>query len=499
MVQAKDWPKSSWRPLKDVEVVARAIARAICSEAVIDFCVSHTYYLKQKGHTMSIIAFPKQASVFQPVAHYIRLGETSYRKVADLAAAGVIQSKRFVLDGSKIAYQKDIIQMLQGLGAEVVLDPRTIELSARRKCAGLASTAPWASEARGVPLSPDLFRGNHPADIYGAIARCAVEYGVSAVLSLSHYLADPGFDGWQAIDHDACLLLRRALNSEGGKTIAIDYLVAARLTDFMDDSFQSKMMPNLSDLPYDNLWVRASMSTPIGPLNAQRLVRTLSRWHNIGKPIVMDYMGGLTAEALVGMNVVSGISHGYGEQSSFTTAKWTDPPEERDKDKPGGRATRVGVSALGCTFNSAELDVLLSAHGAKSVLLPNDRKVLPNGVEDIRRDPRRFNVYDAQRRMAEINAVPTVNRPDHFADKRMREVVATANKAAKLNPKADIAEAKKVDLTKLRTRLVKFSTASEKLRGTYDNLAQERTEQGATVRAIGDLRRSTPLNQTGTQ
>lgn len=448
---------------------------------------------------MSVIAFPKQASVFQPAAHYIRLGETSYRKVADLAAAGVIQSKRFVVDGSKIAYQKDIIQMLQGLGAEIVLDPRIIELSARRKCAGLASTAPWASEIRGTPLSPDVFQNGHPTDIFGAIARCGVEHGVSAVLSPSHYLADPGFGGWQAIDHDACLLLRRALDAEGGQPIAIDYLMAARLTDFMDESFHSKMMPNLADLPYDNLWVRASMSSPISPLNAQRLVRTLSRWHNIGKPIVMDYMGGLAAEALVGMNVISGISHGYGEQTSFTTTKWADPPEERDKDKPGGRATRVGVSALGYTFTSAELDVLLSAHGAKSVLLPNDRKMLPNGIEDIRRDPRRFNVYDAQRRIADINAVPTASRPDYFADKRMREVVATANKAAKLNPKADIAEANNVDLTKLRARLVKFSTASEKLRGSYENLAQERTEQGATVRAIGDLRRSTPLNQTGTE
>ncbi|MEP4848034.1 hypothetical protein, partial [Roseibium sp.] len=126
---------------------------------------------------MSVIAFPKQTSVFQPVAHYVRLGETSYRKVADLAASGVIQSKRFVVDGSKIAYQKDIIQMLQGLGAEIVLDPRIIELSARRKCAGLASTAPWASETRGYPLSPEVFRNRHPADIYGAIARCAVEHG----------------------------------------------------------------------------------------------------------------------------------------------------------------------------------------------------------------------------------------------------------------------------------------------------------------------------------
>jgi len=448
---------------------------------------------------MSVIAFPKQASVFQPVAHYIRLGETSYRKVADLAAAGVIQSKRFVVDGSKITYQKDIIQMLQGMGAEVVLDPRIIELSARRKCAGLAASAPWAPSTRGVPLSPDTFRKGHPADIFGAIARCAVEYGVSAVLSPSHYLADPGFDGWQGIDHDACLHLRRALDSEGGKGIAIDYLVAARLTDFMDESFQSKMMPNLSDLPYDNLWVRASMSTPTGPLNAQRLVRTLSRWHNIGKPIVMDYMGGLTAEALVGMNVVSGVAHGYGEQSSFTTSKWTDPPDERDKDKRGGRATRVGVSALGCTFTSAEFDVLMSARGAKTALLPNDRNALPNGIEDIHRDARRFNVLDAQRRMAELNAVPTANRPDHFADKRMREVVATANKAARLHPKVDVAREKKVDIHKLHDRLVKLSTGSEKLRGTYENLAQERTEQGATVRAIGDLRRSTPLNQTGTE
>jgi len=157
---------------------------------------------------MSVIAFPKQASAFQPVAHYIRLGETSYRKVADLAAAGVIKSKRFVVDGSKIGFR-----------------------------------APWAPETRGVPLAPDVFRDRHPTDIYGAIARCAVKHGVSAVLSPSHYLADPSFGGWQAIDHDACMLLRRALDTEGGKSIAIDYLVAARLTDFMDESFQSKMMP----------------------------------------------------------------------------------------------------------------------------------------------------------------------------------------------------------------------------------------------------------------
>ena len=448
---------------------------------------------------MSIIEFPKQASVFQNVAQYVRLGESSYRKVADLAAAGAIRSRRFVVDASKIKHQKGIIQMLRGLDAEIVLDPRTIELSSRRKCRGLASTAPWASKERGAPLSPDVFRENHPTDIYGAVARCAVENGVDAVLSPTHFLADPGFGGWHDIDRKGCFLLRRALDVEGGKSIAIDYLIAARLADFNDESFQSKIMPGLLDLPYENLWVRSAMSSPdTSPTNAQRLIRTLARWHNMGTPIVMDYMGGLTGEALLAMNVVSGIAHGFGEQTTFTTTKWTDPPEERDKSKPGGRATRIGISALGRTFTSAELEVLLSAHGAKSVLLPNDRSILPNGVDDLRNDPRRFNACDAQRRIDEITKIPTAGRPDHFADKRMREVVGTAKKAAKLNPKQNIATDNKIDLVQLRARLVKQGTTTEKLRGTYENLAQERIEQGTTVRAIGDRRRNTDLNQTGT-
>nr|WP_306264948.1 hypothetical protein [Pararhizobium sp. IMCC3301] len=449
---------------------------------------------------MSVIEFPKQTSVFQNIAQYVRLGELSYRKVADLAAARVIQSRRFVVDASKIAYQKDIIQMLQGLETEIVLDPRTIELSSRRKCKGLASTAPWAPLERGSPLTPDIFRAKHPTDIYGAIARCAVQNGVSAVLSPTHFLADPGFDGWYEIDRQGCHLLRKALDDEGGKAIVIDYLIAARLADFNDEAFQAKIMPVLADLPYENLWVRSSMSSPdTGPTNAQRLVRTLARWHNMGRPIVMDYMGGLTGEALLAMNVVSGIAHGFGEQSTFTTSKWTNSPEERDKDKRGGRATRIGLTSLGRTVTTAELEVLLSAHGAKSALLPNDRSILPNGVDDLRNDPRRFNVCDAQRRIAAISGVPTVNRPDHFADKRMREVVATAKKAAKLNPKPELAADKKVDLGQLRARLVRQSNMTEKLRETYENLARERTEQVATVRAIGEIRRSTPLNRTGTE
>lgn len=451
---------------------------------------------------MTIVKFPKQQTVFQPLGHYIRLGESSYRKVGELAAVGTIKSKRFVVDGSKIKHLKGIIQMLQGKGGEIVLDPRTIELSSPQKCGGMAAGAPWASEEKGLALAPDIFEAGHPSDIFGAIARCAVEYNVNAVLAPTHYLADPSFDGWYELDLSGCQLLRKALDREGGSEISVDYLLAARLRDFNDDAFQSRVMADLPNLPIDNLWIRGSMASPdTSPTNAERLVRTLAGWHNIGVPLVMDYMGGLTGEALLAMNVVSAISHGYGEQTSFTTTNWDKPPKARDSDdkEKKGRAKRIGLSALGRSFTSGELEVLLSAYGAKSLLLPNDRNILPNGVEDVRNDPRMFNAADTQRRISHIEETPTIKRPSYFWETRMREVVETAKKASKLNPKREVADENRVDLDKLRKRLTEQKWTSEKLRRTYEEIALERNEQNSPVRAIGALRVRRSQSDMGTK
>ncbi len=121
-------------------------------------------------------------------------------------------------------------------------------------------------------------------------------------------------------------------------------------------------------------------------------------------------------------------------------------------------------------------------------MLPTDRKILPNGIEDVRSDARRFNVLEAQRRMEEINAIPTLKRPDYFAVDRMREVAAAARKAAKLNVKESVAKEKNVDITKLRARLETIKSTTEKLTGTYESLAQERSEQGTSVRTVSGLR-----------
>jgi len=439
---------------------------------------------------MTVIPFPHHQTVFQPFGHYVRLGKDCFKKVADLAASGVLRNQRFVVEPSWLPRNKGLIRMLHGLGAELVLDPRTIELSSQRNCTGKALKVPWAADG---PLRPELFAPDHRDDIYGQIARCAVEGDMDAVIAPTHFLSDPGFDGWYSIDIEGCQQLRRSLDMAGGFMIRIDFMIAARLLDLENPAFQVRVMTDLANLPIDNLWVRASMSSPDdGPTNAQRLVRMLAGWHNAGVPIVMDYMAGITGEALLAMNVVSAIAHGFGEQTTFATGKWTEPPEERDTSKPVRRGSRVSLTALGMTLTNAEMEVVMSAHGAKSLLLTTDKKILPNGLEDIRKDPRAFNAAETSRRLGEIAAVPTISRPEEFCKTRLREIVETRRKAAKLKPKEAVAEERKVNLEALKKRWTTKAVTAEKLRGAYEDIAKERTEQGAVVKALGPLRTHRP-------
>ncbi len=451
---------------------------------------------------MSIIQFPKQKAVFQPFAHFIRLGEGSYRRVADLIAAGILTSKRVVIDASKAAHQRDLIEMLRGRETEIVLDPRTVELSSRQKCGGLASSAPWAPAEKGIPLAPDLFRKGHSTDIYGQIARMCVEFGVDAVLAPTQFLGDPGFDGWYRINVEGCELLRSALDEAGGGNIRIDYLLAARLGDLSQPDFQRQFLSDLPSMPIDNLWLRLSMS-PIenSPTNAQRLIGTLAGWHNTGAPIIMDYVGGLAGEALISMNVVSGIAHGFGEQTTFNTSNWNDAPKDRDQEdgKKGGRAQRISVTALGRTFTTKEMEVLLSAHGARSLLLPAERHIAPNGVQDIQTDARRFNAADAEQRLRAIAKIPTVDRPEFFAQTRMREVAGTAKRVEKLNPKPEVAKANNIDLAKLQKRLADQRKKADSMRETFEDIATERKAQGYLAKEIGSIRLAVPHKETGTR
>lgn len=54
----------------------------------------------------NVIPFPHPTSPVQPVAHFIRLGESGYQKLASLHAAGRFPARRVVVDAPRLKHQQ---------------------------------------------------------------------------------------------------------------------------------------------------------------------------------------------------------------------------------------------------------------------------------------------------------------------------------------------------------------------------------------------------------
>ena len=143
------------------------------------------------------------------------------------------------------------------------------------------------------------------------------------------------------------------------------------------------------------------------------------------------------------------------------------------------------------------METLLSAKGAKSLLVPTDKRILPDGPSDLRSDVRRLNALEAERRIDVIETTPTIKRPEAFAEVRMKEAEQAARKAARLTPSPKVAIENKIDANKLRARLTENAAMIGKLRDVYVAQAEERRERGDIARAVSPPRHATPYSETG--
>lgn len=383
----------------------------------------------------NVVQFPYKQPPISPLAQFIRLGETSYQRHASLYSEGHLAAKRVVVDASVIRYLKDEVQQFKEAGVEIVLDTKAAELAAQAKVRSAARKAPWASVCPDAPLGPTFFRGGHPCDIHGQVARLAVEYGVSAVLSPGHFVGDPTFQGWLDVDRDSCTRLRLALDAAGGREIAIDYLLVVSHLQLNDADFRLKVMAALVDLPFDNLWVRASgFGNDAGAQPVTRFINALAQLHNLGKPIIVDYLGGLVGEAVMALGVASGVAHGIGESERFDARQWHQPPKERSPDQRGGRARRISIAAINRSFTVPEFETLLSARGAKRLLIPPLSGTGLKTSADVAHEPKILASRHTVKHFDELNAVPNAHRATHFMKQRVEPAVELAKRLRTLCP-----------------------------------------------------------------
>lgn len=438
-----------------------------------------------------ILPFPQPIT---PIAHYIHLGDSGYHKLADLHSSGRLPARRVVVDASKMARQRDLIDALRKDAAEIVIDTKAAELSVIGKCGGLAKEAPWAKLNGGRPLTPDIFSAGHRTDIFGAIARFAVEQRVHAVLAPSHYLCDPNVRDWFAIDQELCRQLRRALDREGGQRIEIDFLVVAPYSQLNQDDFRKGLLEAPPDLPYVNLWICAgNFGNDATAAGAAKFITALSGLHNLGKPIIADYLGGLVGTAAIAFGAVSGIGHGIGERERFDAGDWYKPPKRRE-DGSFGRAVRVQIPGLDRSLTVSELQLLGSAKGGRALVACGDRRCCPHGLRDMIDEPRRHAAFQCFEAMDEFAKTPDLRRETHFLQSVMKPSMSLANQVKGLCPSADEARKLRIDPESLMKRLNEHAGRQRRMQSTLEHLFEQRGDRQPRARPA-DLRGRRPRSQ----
>lgn len=435
-----------------------------------------------------ILDFPAGAAATPPIAQFIRL-DGAHTKIGELFASNRFPVSRVVIDASRFRHQARLIEGLREAGVETVLDPQTAELASFTKFEGQVRHAPWAIHCGGKPLGPEHFQPSAAFDIVGQIARFAVEHGLDTVLAPTHYLGDPRFSEWLDVDRRACVALRAALDREGGQHIRIDYPVIHSHTAFSKAETRRFILDEITDLPVDNIWIRASgLSSDAGPLTTKRFLNAMTSLHNSGKPIILDHLNGFTANAALAFGVASGKAHGIGERERFDASDWHRPREK--EVAPFARTVRIPVPGIGRTLTLAELEVLASARSGKRLVVCGDRACCANGLTDMVADPRRHQLRTQSEELRQLAEVPALMRPQYFLDHPLNDAIRRAREIQRLKPNTADAARRNVNIESLLRRLHEHTQRLEKLHTTLEHHFENQGGHGPRARPAAGPRLS---------
>ena len=405
-----------------------------------------------------------------PIGHVIRTGEMSYRQYEHLHAEGNLPAKHVIVDASKARFQKEFIRALRDGGADVILDTKAAELSEPGRFRGVAKRAPWAATEEDRPLKPEDFRPSANINLFGQIARMAVELGVAAVMAPTHFLRNGADDPWLPIDRAGVMRLRLALDREGGTAIAIDYPLILPHTRLQDGADRAKFMQALEGLPVDNLILRLSgFGSNAMPLTVKRTLIAIETLHGLGYPVLLDHVRGLVGLSALAFGIVSGIAHGIGERERFSARDWHKQPKEREEGASFGRPIYVPLPGLDKAFRAQDLKAIASATGGRRLVACPDRGCCPHGLESMLQNPRAHIARQQFAMIDHLGSVPDTRRIGHFIDVDLRGAERTARDLARLNTGNE----------KLNRALVEGRNRIDRMARMYETLAER--ERGTPV------------------
>jgi hypothetical protein len=403
------------------------------------------------------------------IGGFLRIGHTGHRKLESLLAANRLYFRRFVFDAAHIAEQIELVKSLRTSGYEIVLDPNSAEMATLGRFNSSVSKLPWGNPDK--PWQPSDFGKGRNVDTAKAIAEFAMKYSVDAVLAPAHFV-DSLPNGWTTVDLKLCEELRHELDRSGGKNVALDFQIITTNTLLKDADSRELLISGVRHLPIENVWIRASGfgATATGP-GARSFMESIRHFHELQRPLIADYSGGLSGLAAAAFGAVGGISHGVGQKEAFRASSWNTPP---NPDGRRGSTKLIYVPELDRSFKQEQLTALFGVRGARSRFGCNDTNCCAHGTEDMIENPHVHFITQRSRQLADLSNVPELRRAEHLLLNHLDKSVRTARMASRLRP-SDEALIKAITSTK--KRLVSLRDALGDLHATDINATRSSAPQ----------------------
>ncbi len=363
------------------------------------------------------------------IGGFLRVGHTGHRKLEALLAANRLYFRQFVFDAAHISEQIELVKSLRGSGCEIVLDPNTAETAALGRFNSSVSKLPWGNPDR--PWQPSDFGKGRNVDTAKAIAEFAMKYSVDAVLTPAHFVNSLP-NGWTTVDLKLCEELRSELDRSGGKGVALDFQIIATNTLLRDTASRELLIASVRHLPIENVWIRASGFGATATGAATRsFMESVRHFHDLQRPLIADYTGGLSGLAAAAFGVVGGMSHGVGQKETFRASGLNTPTKPGERK---GSTKWIYVPELDRSFKQEQLGSLFGVRGARSRFGCNDSNCCPNGPEDMIENPHIHFITQRSRQLADLSNVPELRRAEHLLLRHLDPAVRAARLASRLHP-----------------------------------------------------------------
>lgn len=347
--------------------------------------------------------------VSPPLAGYLRVGYRDAALITRLLEQGLPMGGGVIVDAAAEERTEELRSVAVESGVEVVLDPKSVELST---VGGLASPAvarlPWAHP---TPHTPHSLAGEPGERLTQEVATAAVDQRATGVLAPTHFLDLD--ERWLDVDAQLTADLRDELDANGAGSTAIYYPLVASLRVLRDPATMARVIEHLSHLiarrQVDGVFLRVQGfgATKAGSRNLRSYISVARRLHSLGVPLVGERTGSVGV-ALAAFGAVGGVESSITHGEVYDARRLTRPPS-------GGGfvpAPRVYIAAALAMVPKQEAAAILSRRGFSR--LACQQVCCRRGRHSMIDDARRHFVVSRANELAGISVTPDADRAEHY-------------------------------------------------------------------------------------